>query len=259
MTSLFLPASGGRVERYALKNAALPTAGSRIASPAFNRVVYAAAHVVVDPLAESDPHLDAVIDWDETLQFRHYLWDLGFGIAEAMDTAQRGMGLDWPRALELIRRTLAEAKTRPGAVVGCGAGTDHLAPGSARTLDDVIAAYETQIDAIEALDGRIIRMASRALAELAKGPDDYRHVYDRILRQVRHPVVIPWLGGMFDPELTGYWGARDHMEAMDAALSGIAGNAAQGGGRSISRSCFGSRMRRACYGIRNSQPSALGR
>src|SRR5258708_25766744 len=234
MTSLFLPASGGRVERYALKNAALPTAGSRIASPAFNRVVYAAAHVVVDPLAESDPHLDAVIDWDETLQFRHYLWDLGFGIAEAMDTAQRGMGLDWPRALELIRRTLAEAKTRPGAVVGCGAGTDHLAPGSARTLDDVIAAYETQMDAIEALDGRIILMASRALAELAKGPDDYRHVYDRILRQVRHPVVIHWLGEMFDPELAGYWGARDHMEAMDAALSVIAGNAAKVDGVKIS-------------------------
>ena len=234
MTSLLLPVSGGRVERYALKNAALPTAGSRIASPAFNRVVYAAAHVVVDPLAESNPHLDAVIDWDATLKFRHYLWDLGFGVAEAMDTAQRGMGLDWPAALELIRRSLAEAKSRPGAVIGCGAGTDHLDPGAARTLDDVIAAYETQIEAIEALDGRIILMASRALAALAKGPDDYRRVYDRILRQVRYPVVIHWLGEMFDPALAGYWGAGEHTEAMEAALSVIADNAAKIDGVKIS-------------------------
>jgi hypothetical protein len=234
MTSLLLPVSGGRVERYALKNAALPMAGGRLASPAFNRVAYAAAHVVVDPLGESDPHLDAVIDWDETLKFRHYLWDLGFGIAEAMDTAQRGMGLDWPGALELIRRTLAEAKSRPGAVIGCGAGTDHLEPGAARTLDDVVGAYETQIEAIEALDGRIILMASRSLAELARGPDDYRRVYDRILRQVRHPVVIHWLGEMFDPALAGYWGAGDHMEAMEVALSVIADNAAKVDGVKIS-------------------------
>src|ERR1700730_16461647 len=234
MTSLLLPVSGGRVERYALKNAALPTAGSGTSPPAFNRVAYAAAHVVVDPLAESDPHLGAVIDWDATLKFRHYLWDLGFGVAEAMDTAQRGMGLNWPDALELIRRSLAEAQSRPGALIGCGAGTDHLEPGEARTIDDVIAAYETQIEAIEALDGRIILMASRALAELAKGPDDYRRVYDRILRQVRRPVVIHWLGEMFDPALAGYWGADDHMQAMEAALSIIADNAAKIDGVKIS-------------------------
>jgi Protein of unknown function (DUF993) len=234
MTSVLLPVSGGRVERYTLTNSALPRTGERIVSPAFNRIAYAAAHVVVDPLAESDPQLDAVIDWDETLRFRHYLWDLGIGVAEAMDTAQRGMGLDWPGALELIRRTLAEAKSRPGAVVACGAGTDHLAPGAARTLEDVIAAYETQIEAIEALDGRIILMASRALAGLAKGPDDYRRVYDHILRQVRHPVVIHWLGEMFDPALAGYWGADDHMEAMESALSVIAGNATKVDGVKIS-------------------------
>ena len=233
MSSLLLPVVGGRVERYTLRNAALPTAG-RSSSPAFNRVAYAAAHVVVDPLAESDPHLDAAIDWDATLKFRHYLWDLGFGVAESMDTAQRGMGLDWPGALELIRRSLAEAKSRPGAVIGCGAGTDHLDPGAARTLDDVIAAYETQIEAIEALDGRIILMASRALAALAKGPDDYRRVYDRILRQVRYPVVIHWLGEMFDPALAGYWGAGEHMKAMEAALSVIADNAAKIDGVKIS-------------------------
>jgi hypothetical protein len=234
MTRLLLPVPGGRVERYTLKNAALPAAGGSTTAPAFNRIAYAAAHVVVDPLAESDPQLDAAVDWDATLKFRHYLWDLGFGVAEAMDTAQRGMGLDWPGALELIRRTLVEAKSRPGALVGCGAGTDHLPPGAARTLDDVIAAYETQIDAIEAQGGRIILMASRALASIAKGPDDYRRVYDRILRQVRHPVVIHWLGEMFDPALVGYWGADDHVQAMETALSVIADNAAKVDGVKIS-------------------------
>jgi uncharacterized protein DUF993 len=234
MTSLLLPVPGGRVERYTLKNAAVPTVSGGTLSPVFSRVAYAAAHVVVDPLAESDPHLDAAIDWDATLKFRHYLWNLGFGIAEAMDTAQRGMGLDWPRALELIQRTLAEARSRPGAVVGCGAGTDHLQPGAARTLDDVIAAYETQIEAIEALDGRIILMASRALAALAKGPDDYRRVYDRILRQVRRPVVIHWLGEMFDPALAGYWGTDDHLQGMETALSVISDNAAKVDGVKIS-------------------------
>ena len=234
MTSLLLPVPGGRVERYTLKNAALPAAGSGTKAPPFNRIAYAAAHVVVDPLAESDPSLDASVDWDATLKFRHYLWDLGFGVAEAMDTAQRGMGLDWPGALELIRRTLVEANSRPGAVVGCGAGTDHLQPGAARTLDDVIAAYETQIEAIEAQGGRIILMASRALASIAKGPDDYRRVYDRILRQVRHPVVIHWLGEMFDPALAGYWGADDHIQGMETALSVIADNAAKVDGVKIS-------------------------
>jgi len=234
MTSVLLPVAGGRVERYTLKNAALATAGGHGATPRFNRIAYAAAHVVVDPFAESDPHLDAVVDWDATLRFRHYLWDLGFGVAEAMDTAQRGMGLDWPGALELIRRTLIEAKSRPGAVVGCGAGTDHLQPDAARTLDDVIAAYEKQIEAIEAHGGRIILMASRALASIAKGPEDYRRVYDRILSQVSHPVVIHWLGEMFDPALVGYWGAGDHLQAMETALCVIADNAAKVDGVKIS-------------------------
>ena len=232
MTSLLLPASGRRVERYTLRNQAPAARGGAAAS--FNRVAYAAAHVVVDPLAATDPHLDSVIDWDATLRFRHYLWDLGFGVAEAMDTAQRGMGLDWPGALELIGRTLAEARSRPGVLVGCGAGTDHLERGAARTLEDVIAAYEIQIEAIEKLDGRIILMASRALVEVAKGPEDYRRVYDRILRQVRHPVVIHWLGEMFDPALRGYWGADDHLEAMEIALAVIAANATKVEGVKIS-------------------------
>jgi Protein of unknown function (DUF993) len=235
VTSLLLPASDRRIERYALRNTALPPLGStRATAPSFNRVAYAAAHVVVDPLAASDPHLESAVDWDATLKFRHYLWDLGFGVAEAMDTAQRGMGLDWPGAHELIARTLAEARTRPGVLVGCGAGTDHLEPGAARTLEDVIAAYETQIEAIEALDGRIILMASRALVEVAKGPDDYRRVYSHILRQVRHPVVIHWLGEMFDPALAGYWGTGNHLEAMEVALAVIAEHSAKVEGIKIS-------------------------
>jgi hypothetical protein len=226
VTGLLLPTSDRRIERYTLKN--MPISAG--AAPSFNRVAYAAAHVVADPLAASE----ATIDWDTTLKFRHYLWDLGLGVAEAMDTAQRGMGLDWPAALELIGRTLAEARSRPGVLVGCGAGTDHLERGSARSLDDVIAAYESQIEAIEALEGRIVLMASRALVEVAKGPDDYRRVYDHILRQVRHPVVIHWLGEMFDPALLGYWGRSDHLEAMEVALAVIADHATRIEGIKIS-------------------------
>ena len=238
MTSVLLPASGRRVERYTIRNTALSVKTGLSATggvaPSFNRVAYAAAHVVVDPLAETDPQLRSAVDWDSTLKFRHYLWDLGFGVAEAMDTAQRGMGLDWPGALELIGRTLAEARSRPGVLVGCGAGTDHLERGAAHTLEDVIAAYEAQIEAIEALGGRIILMASRALVEVAKGPDDYRRVYGHLLRQVQHPVVIHWLGEMFDPALGGYWGKDDHLEAMEVALAVIADNAAKVEGIKIS-------------------------
>ena len=219
MTTIRLPGPDGSIASYRLRNAALPTAEARASPPTFSRIAYAAAHVVVDPLAEADPFLGAAIDWDKTLEFRHYLWDLGFGVAEAMDTAQRGMGLDWPRAHELLRRTLADARTRSGALVGCGVGTDHLEPDAAKTLDDVVAAYETQVEAVEAMGGRIILMASRALARIAHGPDDYARVYGRILRQVEHPVVIHWLGEMFDPALDGYWGSSDHDVAMETALA----------------------------------------
>ncbi|CAO3438224.1 dihydrodipicolinate synthase family protein [Azospirillum doebereinerae] len=187
------------------------------------RVAFAAAHMVADPLAEGDPWLAPAIDWDRTIAFREHLWDLGLGVAEAMDTAQRGMGLDWPTSLELIRRSLAAAKARGNAVIACGAGTDHLLPENARSVDDVIRAYEEQIEAIEALDGRIILMASRALARVAKGPDDYARVYGRILSQMKQPVVLHWLGDMFDPALTGYWGTGDLDAAMDTAL-GIIGD-----------------------------------
>ncbi|GIX09437.1 dihydrodipicolinate synthase family protein [Elioraea sp.] len=216
----------------------LPTADRRLApfttspprdlpkaTPPFNRIAFAAAHVVADPLADCDPWLDVAIDWDRTIAYRHHLWSLGLGVAEAMDTAQRGMGLDWPASLELIRRSLEAAKDIPGAVIACGAGTDHLAPGPEVTLDDVIAAYEHQVGAVEALGGRVILMASRALARAARGPDDYLRVYDRVLAQVRQPVIIHWLGEMFDPALAGYWGSADHWRAMETCLAMLHANA----------------------------------
>ncbi|MCX8135012.1 MAG: dihydrodipicolinate synthase family protein [Roseococcus sp.] len=204
------------------------------ATPPFPRVALAAAHVVADPLAEQDPWLDAKLDWERTIAFRRHLWSLGLGVAEAMDTAQRGMGLDWAAARELIRLSIQAAREVPGAVLASGAGTDHLAPGPDVTVDDVIRAYEEQCAAVEAMGGRIILMASRALAKAARGPDDYVRVYDRILRQVREPVIIHWLGEMFDPALEGYWGHADHMAAMEVALEVIAAHADKVDGVKIS-------------------------
>ena len=232
MSSILLPAADGRTQPYRLIGEPLPAKTG--AKPVFNRVAYAAAHVVVDPLADNDPSLDVAFDWERTLAFRHTLWDLGFGVAEAMDTAQRGMGLAWPDALELSQRAIAEAKSRPGAVIACGVGTDHLAPSPDVTLDEVIAAYEMQAEAIEAAGGRIILMASRALARAAKSPDDYIRVYGRILSSVREPVVLHWLGEMFDPELAGYWGSDDHMAAMETVLAIIGAHADKVDGIKIS-------------------------
>jgi hypothetical protein len=181
----------------------------------FTRKALAAAHVVADPRSARDPWLDAAIDWDATLAYRRHLWSWGFGIAEAMDTAQRGMGLDWANSLELIRRTVAEG----GGGVASGAGTDHLASGRTFSIPEIVAAYEEQCGAIEKLGGRIILMASRALAASASSPDDYARVYERILSQVKEPVIIHWLGEMFDPALEGYWGKQDHYEAMEVCLS----------------------------------------
>jgi hypothetical protein len=200
----------------------------------FNRVAFAAAHVVADPLAENDPWLDAAIDWDRTIAFREYLWDLGLGVAESMDTAQRGMGLGWNEARELIRRALEAAKARKGVKIACGVGTDHIAPGPEVTVDDVIRAYEGQIEAVEGMGGRLIVMASRALARAAKSRADYARVYDRILRQVREPVILHWLGEMFDPALAGYWGSADHMAAMETCIQIIEANAAKIDGVKIS-------------------------
>ena len=230
MPTLTLPGADGRLAPYT-------TGVSRefpVAKPPFPRIALAAAHLVADPLAEQDPWLDVRIDWDRTIAFRRHLWSLGLGVAEAMDTAQRGMGLDWAGAQELIRRSLDAMKDVPGAVMASGAGTDHLAPGPDVTVDDVIRAYEEQCSAVEGMGGRIILMASRALARAARGPDDYVRVYDRILRQVRQPVIIHWLGEMFDPALEGYWGHHDHWKAMEVALEVIAGHAARVDGVKIS-------------------------
>lgn len=181
-----------------------------------------------------DPWLDTAIDWEKTVHFRHYLWDLGLGVAEAMDTAQRGGGLDWTAAQELIRHTLEAAKGRPGVKVCCGVGTDHLEPGRNVRIDDIIRAYEEQIETIESMGGRLVVMASRALAAAAKSPSDYARVYERILRQVREPVIIHWLGEMFDPALAGYWGSDHQAAAMENCLGIIHDNAAKIDGVKIS-------------------------
>jgi Protein of unknown function (DUF993) len=151
------------------------------------------------------------------------LWSLGFSLAEAMDTAQRGMGLDWETTKELIRRSVAEARSR-GAEIACGAGTDHLQPAGA-TLEDVKAAYEEQCEFVEGEGGRVILMASRALAAIAKTPEDYAEVYGSILAQVSTPVILHWLGEVFDPALEGYWGHRDLDDAMEVCLSIIGDHA----------------------------------
>ena len=225
-----LPVSGGKLETYRLRG---PRSFNKPERP-FTRRALAAAHVVADPLSTREPWLEAAIDWDATIAYRQHLWSWGLGVAEAMDTAQRGMGLDWPNSLELIRRTLDAAKDVKGAYVASGAGTDHLAPGASTQIEQVIAAYEEQCAAIEKLGGRIILMASRALAACAKSPDVYGLVYDRILNQVKEPVIIHWLGEMFDPALEGYWGHADHGKAMDVCLDVIRKHAAKVDGIKVS-------------------------
>jgi hypothetical protein len=205
-----------------------------MAGTPFNRIAYSAAHVVADARAAVDPWLDCAIDWDTTIRYRQRLWGMGLGVAEAMDTAQRGMGLDWPTSLELIRRSLDAARDTPGALVASGCGTDHLAPESAKSVDDVIRAYEEQMAAIEKLGGRLIVMASRALARVARSPADYERVYDRVLSQARQPVILHWLGDMFDPALKGYWGNDDVNAAMATALGIIEAHAAKVAGIKIS-------------------------
>lgn len=195
------------------------------------RVIFSAAHVVADPFTGGDPTGPAKVDWDATMAFRRHLADLGLGIAEAMDTAQRGMGLDWPGAHELIRRTTAEL---PDALVFSGCGTDQLAPGDAKSVDDVRRAYLEQVEAAQKAGGRIILMASRALAKVARSPEDYVSVYGDVLSACDRPVILHWLGEMFDPELAGYWGGSDFEAAMETALAVIGQNLAKVDGIKIS-------------------------
>lgn len=213
--TLNLPTATGRLETYKLRGSVPLKPKSRMT---FNRIAYSAAHVVSNPLAAVDPWLQCAVDWDTTIDYRRHLWSLGLGVAEAMDTAQRGMGLDWPTSLELIRRTLDAAQDVPGSQVASGCGTDQLVLEDVTTVDEVIKAYEEQLEAIEKLGGKLIIMASRALARVAKSPADYERVYDRILSQVKQPVVLHWLGDMFDPALLGYWGSADVEQGMSTAL-----------------------------------------
>ncbi|MGF6175073.1 dihydrodipicolinate synthase family protein [Ensifer sp. 4252] len=223
-----LPDTNGRLTDYSLTGRAIAQAvlGE---NPA--RVVYSAAHVVADPFTGNDPTGRATIDWEKTMAFRRYLAGLGLGIAEAMDTAQRGMGLDWPGALELIRRTKAEI---PDALVANGCGTDHLDPATSHTLDEVRRAYLEQLEAIQKVGGRIILMASRALVRAAKTPEDYIKVYSDVLTACDQPVILHWLGEMFDPQLAGYWGSKDFKQAMPIALAVIKENASKVDGIKIS-------------------------
>jgi len=226
-----LPSAGGSLEEFRLS---APRDFGATARRAFNRVALAAAHVVADPLAQGNPWLDASVDWDATLAYRRYLWSLGLGVAEGMDTAQRGMGLDWKSSLELIRRSIEASGDIEGAVLFSGAGTDQLAPSGGVTVDEVVAAYQEQCEAIERLGGRIVLMASRALAACARSSDDYQRVYGRVLSQTRRPVIVHWLGEMFDPQLAGYWGEESHDRAMNVALAVIEANCAKIDGIKIS-------------------------
>ena len=226
-----LPRTDGTLERYEVGEA---SPWPEQAAPARSRIAFAAAHVVADPLAANDPWLEAAVDWDATLAYRRHLWDLGLSLAEAMDTAQRSMGLDWPASQELIRRSLAEARAIGVADrIACGAGTDHLPPGT-YTLDHIVAAYMEQCEFVERHGGRIILMASRALAASARRPEDYVHVYARVLSQVKEPVIIHWLGDMFDPQLGGYWGTTDLDRASITCMEVIGANASRIDGIKVS-------------------------
>lgn len=215
---IMLPDETGAVAEYAMSGKSVPAA---TLGPDAARTVFSAAHVVADPFTANDPSGPATVDWEATMAFRRHLDSLGLGIAEAMDTAQRGMGLDWPGALDLIRRTKAEL---PDALVFNGCGTDQLAASDARDLDDVRRAYFEQIEAIQAVGGRLILMASRALANVATSPEDYISVYRDALARCDEPVILHWLGDMFDPALKGYWGTDRFEGALETCLSIISEN-----------------------------------
>ena len=231
MPTITLPGPDGRLAPFTTSE---PRGYPDLAQGRFNRVAFSAVHVVADPLSAVDPWVGCALDWDATIACRSRLWNLGLGVAEAMDTAQRGMGLDWPTSLELIRRSIDASRSHPGALVFSGCGTDHLIANERTTVADVLAAYEHQAEAIEALGGRLIVMASRALAACARSPDQYGLVYDRLLSQVREPVIVHWLGDMFDPALAGYWGADELDAAMDVAVDVINRNAAKIDGVKVS-------------------------
>ena len=217
---LLLPRPGGSLESYAVadRSPAFEAAPAVRGTPPRTRSVYAAAHVVANPMAEQDDRGTAdSIDWDATLAFREHLWDLGLGVADAMDTAQRGGGLGWPLARELIARSGDAARSR-GARLTCGALTDQLDPTRAWELSHVVEAYLEQVAWITEHGGTPVLMASRQLAATAGTATGYEFVYDEVLRQVTTPVFLHWLGEAFDPSLRGYWGSTDLDVATETFL-----------------------------------------
>lgn len=214
MTWIDLPTPDGELEPHELGTV---TPVEPVTTPPTSRVAYAAAHVVADPWAEGDPPLSTTVDWDATMAFRHHLWGCGLGVADAMDTAQRGMGLSWEATRELITRSGAEARATDGRLA-CGATTDQLPADEPVTLADVVGAYEEQFEVVEEAGARVVMMASRHLVRVASGPDDYAEVYGRLLDQAEHPVIVHWLGEMFDPQLAGYWGEPDPWKAADVVV-----------------------------------------
>ena len=220
---LILPTADHRLEPYRLTGDPLVPRAPRTALP---RTAFAAAHVVSDPLRERNPwDTRPAVDWDATLAFRRGLWDQGLHLAEAMDTAQRGMGVDWPTARELIERTMVAAKAHPlKPRVACGAGTDHIALADLRSEDAIIAAYEAQIEVIEAAGGQVILMASRAFTAMGADEGVYARVYRRLIDGAQAPVILHWLGDMFDPALAGYWGSADVARASAFVQGLIAEN-----------------------------------
>ncbi len=205
-----LPGADGSLRSVDL---AEPRAWAEHPQPYTSRIAFAAAHVVADPHGENVPGTPAVVDWDATLAFRRHLFRYGLGVAEAMDTAQRNMGLDWAATQELISRSAAQA-LELGARIASGVGTDHL-PATNATLEQVIAGYTEQLEFVEGTGSQVILMASRHLAAAAATAEDYLHVYDALLSQVSRPVVLHWLGEAFDPSLAGYWGSTDVATATD--------------------------------------------
>jgi hypothetical protein len=230
---LVLPTPDSRLEPYHLTGTPLHPRAPRVP---LTRTAFAAAHVVSDPLRERNPwDSRPAVDWEATLSFRQQLWDQGLGLAEAMDTAQRGMGVDWPTALELIQRTMRAAKVHPMRPrVACGAGTDHKAAADLASADAIAAAYTEQAEAIEAAGGQLILMASRAFPAIKATPDTYHRVYRQLIDGAKDPVILHWLGDMFDPALSGYWGSNDVAEASDFVLGLIAENPAKVDGIKIS-------------------------
>jgi hypothetical protein len=226
-----LPAASGTMETYRVEGVPLEV---RPPEREFNRIAYSAAHVVADPLRAGELNAAPAIDWDRTIAYRRYLLQQGLGIAEAMDTAQRGMGLPWSTALELITRSIEGTRDIAGAAIASGCGTDHIAPASVMNCDQVIRAYAEQLEAVQRVGGRVILMASRALARVARTPDDYRRVYREVLAMCDQPVILHWLGDMFDPELAGYWGANEFAGAAQVCLDIIGTSASKVDGIKIS-------------------------